>query len=426
MDKASGARRDGGQGGPKWGSRFGFLMAAIGSAVGLGNLWRFPFQAGQNGGGAFVLTYILCVALIAYPVLIGELAIGRHKGLSAVGSTKNLSLDSGHSSKWQIAGWIGFAAAIVILPSYAMISGQIMAYAVMALLGDLHANKGATPLYNGAWHSFGWFTAFLVINVGIVMRGVNRGIEAATVFLMPIFFVLLVGLAIFALSSGASAEAISYLFSPRFYELTPQVALAALGQAFFSVGVGAAIMITYGSFLSKDVNIATNAAVIAGADTLVALVAGLLIFPIVFAHGMDPAAGTGLIFGALPAFFFLAFIAALTSSISILMMTRVIGIEQFGLTSRNATVAFGFLAWLGGIGIVTIDGLGEKLDWLVGSVLMPLGALTGALLAGWIAPHSTMRDELRRSSNRLFAYWRAMMRFVVPVAILAIFITGLQ
>lgn len=424
---------------PKWGSRFSFLMAAVGSAVGLGNLWRFPFQAGQNGGGAFVITYILCVALIAYPVLMAELAIGRHKGLSAVGSTRGIAVDAGRSRNWQLAGWIGFAAAILVLPTYSMISGQIMAYSAMSFMGELDPVAGITPLYDGPWAQLAWFTAFVAINVGIVIRGLNRGIEAFSVFLMPLFFAILAGLAIFALATGATGEALAYLFAPRFYEITPQVVLAALGQAFFSVGVGAAIMITYGSFLSKDVHIGANAAVIAGADTLVAIVAGLMIFPIVFAQGMDPAAGMGLIFGALPAFFetmplgnfvggaffLLAFIAALTSSISVLMMTRVIGTEQFGLGDRTATLLFGGLAWLGGVAIILFDGLGERMDWLVGSVLMPMGAMTGALLAGWVVSKAVMRDELSADGDVLFGIWRGLIRYAVPAAIAAIFVAGL-
>jgi len=425
---------------PKWGSRFGFLMAAVGSAVGLGNLWRFPFQAGQNGGGAFVLTYILCVALIAYPVVMGELAIGRHKGQSAVGSTRNLAVDAGHSANWQITGWIGFAAAIIVLPSYSMISGQIMAYSVMSFIGDLPGTpNGATPLYDGPFYAFAWFTAFIAITAGIVMRGLNRGIEAATVFLMPLFFVILAVLAIYALASGAASEAFSYLFAPRFYELTPDIVLAAMGQAFFSVGVGAAVMITYGAFLPKEERIGSNAAVIVVADTMVALVAGLMIFPIVFAQGMDPAAGMGLIFGALPAFFasmpfgnlvggaffFLAFIAALTSSISILMIARMIGIEQLHLGERKATLLFGVLGWIGGVGIILVDDLGERMDWLVGDVLLPMGAMTSALLAGWIAPRVLMREEFSASSDSLFALWRVLIRYPVPLVIAAVFVTGL-
>jgi len=423
----------------QWGSRLGFLMAAIGSAVGLGNLWRFPFQAGENGGGAFVLIYIACVVLIGYPVLIAELAIGRHKGLSPVGSTREIAIEAGRSSNWQIAGWIGLAGGVIVLPGYTMLSGQIMAYSVMGFMGDL-SDPNQTPLYGGPVASLLWFTAFIAITTGIVLRGLKRGIEFASVFLMPAFFVILAGLAAFALYSGAAGDALTYLFAPRFDQLTPEIVLAALGQALFSLGVGAGLMITFGSFLSKDESIGSNAKVIAGADTLVALVAGLMIFPIVFAFGMDPAAGMGLIFGTLPSFFagmpfgnlvgglffFLAFIAALTSSIAILMVARTIGIQQFGLSERNATLLFALLAWVGGVGIVFIDGFGSWLDWLLGSVIMPLGALTLALIAGWVAPHSVMRGELAQTSDMFFAFWRGSIRYAVPLAIAAILLAGLS
>ncbi len=436
MDLSEGQSRSAAK--QQWGSRAGFLMAAIGSAVGLGNLWRFPFQAGENGGGAFVLIYIVCVVVIGFPVLIAELAIGRHKGLSPVGSTREIAVEAGRSPNWQIAGWLGLVGGVIVLPNYTMLSGQIMAYSVMGFMGDLN-DPNATPLYGGPISSLLWFTAFLAITTVIVLRGLKRGIEAASVFLMPAFFAILAGLAAFALYSGAAGDALTYLFSPRFDQLTPAIVLAALGQALFSLGVGAGLMITFGSFLSKDENIGSNATVIAGADTLVALVAGFMIFPIVFAFGMNPAAGMGLIFGTLPTFFaempfgnlvgglffFLAFIAALTSSIAILMVARTIGIEQFGLSERNATLLFALTTWAGGVGIVLIDGFGSWLDWLLGSVTMPLGALTLALIAGWVAPRSVMRAELAQTSDGFFAFWRGSIRYAVPLAIIAILFAGL-
>lgn len=422
----------------QWGSRFGFLMAAIGSAVGLGNLWRFPFQAGQHGGGAFVIVYIGCVALIAYPVLMAELAIGRHQGLSAVGSTRNLAVDAGASPRWQIVGWFGCAATLVVLPGYSMIAGQIMAYSFIGFTSGVSADA-APALYDGPLDSLFWLTLSLGATVGIVLRGLNKGVETASMILMPAFFAILAALAIYALLGGAAEEAVNYLFNPRFDEITPEVVLAALGQALFSLGVGGAIMVTYGSFLSKEENIGVNSGIIAGADTLVAIVAGLMIFPIVFAHGMDPAAGMGLIFGALPAFFanmpfghlisgaffFLAFIAALTSTISMLMILRVVGIEQFGMSERGATLVFGAFVWLCGVAIIAFDGLGERMDWAVGSVLLPLGALGVALLAGWAVPRNIMRGELARTHLGIFAFWRVMIRYAVPIAVGAIFVMGL-
>ncbi|MEO1242296.1 MAG: sodium-dependent transporter [Pseudomonadota bacterium] len=426
---------------PQWSSRFAFLMAAIGSAVGLGNLWRFPFQTGQNGGAAFVIVYLICVVLIAYPVLLAELSIGRHKGLSAVRSASNLAVASGHSKRWGIVGWVGFLAATVVLPVYCMIAGQIMAYALMSFLGEFSSGVPEAPsLYSGNAYSIFWFTLFLGLTVGVVLRGLKGGIETAASILMPVFFVMLVGLAGFAMTTGAAGEAIGYLFSPRFGELTPDVVLAAMGQALFSLGVGAAIMITYGSFLPREENIGSSGIVIASADTLVALVAGLMIFPIVFAFSLDPAAGMGLIFDALPAvfaempmgrfvgglFFFLAFIAALTSSISLLMISRTIGHDQFGLTPRASTLVFGAIAWIAGIATVYVDGLGDWMDFTVGSILLPVGALTAALLAGWVAPRAVMRAELANTAEPVFRFWRFMIRYAAPLTIIIILILGVD
>ena len=332
---------------PQWASRFAFLMAAIGSAVGLGNLWRFPFQAGQNGGSAFVFIYLVCVIIIAYPILVAELAIGRHKGLSAVGSTRQLALDIGKSRNWAVVGWIGVIAAFTILTWYSIIAGQVLAYSVMSVSGEFaqHASNDAAQtlsLYAGPTHALLWHTLFMVVTILIVSAGLHGGIERVVTVLMPIFFVMLAGLCVYALTTGAAKNAINYLFAPDFSALTPTIVLAALGQAFFSIGVGAAIMITYGSFLPKEEHIGGSAAIIASSDTMVAIVAGLMIFPIVFAHGLDPAAGSGLIFGALPAvfagmpagsiigglFFFLAFIAALTTSIAILITVSAVVVEE--------------------------------------------------------------------------------------------------
>ncbi len=430
---------------PQWASRFAFLMAAIGSAVGLGNLWRFPFQAGQNGGSAFVIVYLVCVIIIAYPILVAELAIGRHKGLSAVGSTRQLALDIGKSRNWAVVGWVGVIASFIILTTYSVIGGQVFAYAVMSVSGEFaqHASNDAAQtlsLYAGSTHAFLWHTLFMVATVLIVSAGLHGGIERVVTVLMPIFFVMLAGLCVYALTTGAAKDAIKYLFAPDFSALTPTILLAALGQAFFSVGVGAAIMITYGSFLPKDEHIGGSAAIIAGSDTLVAIVAGLMIFPIVFAHGLDPAAGSGLIFGALPAvftgmpagsiigglFFFLAFIAALTTSISILITVSAVVVEELGLNRIKAAFAVGVLVWAVGAATVTISGLSGWLEFLGGSVLLPLCGLLVAALAGWVVPRNIMRNELSGTGDGLFKFWRVLIRYLATIAIALILLLGID
>lgn len=430
---------------PQWASRYAFLMAAIGSAVGLGNLWRFPFQAGQNGGSAFVIIYLACVIIVAYPILVAELAIGRHKGLSAVGSTRQLALDNGKSRNWAVAGWIGVIGSFIVLTTYSIIAGQVLAYSVMSVSGEFaqYASDDAVQtlsLYAGPTHALMWHTLFMVVTILIVSAGLHGGIERVVTVLMPIFFVMLLGLCVYALTTGAAKDAIDYLFAPDFSALTPTIVLAALGQAFFSIGVGAAIMITYGSFLPKEEHIGGSAAIIAGSDTMVAIVAGLMIFPIVFAHSLDPAAGSGLIFGALPAvfagmpagsiigglFFFLAFIAALTTSISILITVSAVVVEELGLNRIKSAFAVGALVWAVGAVTVMISGLSGWLEFLSGSILLPSGGLLVAALAGWVIPRHIMRNELSGTSDGLFKFWRVLIRYVATIAIALILIMGID
>lgn len=427
---------------PQWTSRFAFLMAAIGSAVGLGNLWRFPFQTGQNGGSAFVFVYLISVVVVAYPIVVGEFAIGRHKGLSAIGSTSRLATDAGKSPAWGIVGFVGASASFLVLMTYSVIAGQVMAYSLMSFMGVFSGDRASTtlPLYAGPTHALLWHSLFMVITVYIVSRGLIAGIERVVTILMPLFFVMLAGLSVYSLSTGEAGAAITYLFTPRFSELTPEVVLAAMGQAFFSIGVGAALMITYGSFLGREENIANSAVIIAGSDTLVAMVAGLMIFPVVFANALDPAAGMGLIFDALPnvfatmpagsivggLFFFLAFIAALTSSISLLLVVSVVGEEQLKLGRVLSASFFGAIAWSFGVLSIYRPPAGPFIDFLSGSIALPLGALLVAVFAGWIVPRAVMREELHNAGDGIFRFWRLMVRYVAPIAVFVTLLLGLD
>ena len=426
---------------PQWSSRSAFLLASIGSAVGLGNLWRFPFYTGENGGAAFVAVYLICVAVIGYPVLMGELAVGRHKGLSAVGSTRQLALDSGASGRWSVVGWIGVLTSFLILTTYSVIAGQIMAFSAGQFTQSLGvASAEAGMWYAGSGQALAWHTGFMLISALVVSAGLHGGIERAVTVLMPMFFVMLVGLCVYALSTGAAAASIAYLFEPDFSALTPAVILAALSQACFSLGVGGALLMTYGSFLPREENIGTNAGLIASSDTLVAMVAGLMIFPIVFANGLDPAAGAQLIFEALPTvfagmpggsfvggvFFLLAFVAALTTALSILIAASLVGEELLGWSRRKSTFTAAGFAWVIGVGAIMISGLADPLDFVSGSVLLPVSVLLVAAFVGWIAPRSIMRGELRNISDGLFSFWHVAIRYLVPLAILAILVFGID
>lgn len=424
----------------QWSSRFTFLMAAIGAAVGLGNLWRFPFQTGQNGGSAFVLVYLICVAVVVYPAMLGELAIGRRMGLSAVGSTAGMARQAGRSPLWGVVGLIGVFATYFVLTIYGVIAGKVMAYSAMGFLGDFSTGAVDASLYAGPVKEIFWQSLFMAITIYIVARGIHAGIERFTTVLMPLFFVMLAGLSAYALVSGSTTQALDYLFTPRFSEITPDVVLAALGQAFFSLAVGGAAMLTYGAFLAKDDDIVGDGAIIAGADTLVAVVAGLMIFPVVFAFGLDPSAGMGLIFDALPAafskmpfgsaiggmFFFLAFIAALTSSISMLMLASVVGEEQLGLGRIASVMILGVIAWAIGVVSILVPELSERIDFTAGSVAMPLGGFLIAIYAGWVAPRAIMRGELSTLSDGMFRLWRLIVRYLAPAGVAVIMIVGLD
>lgn len=427
--------------GAKWSSQFTFLMASVGIAVGLGNLWRFPFQTGQNGGAAFVLVYLLCVVLIAWPILSAEIAFGRAKRLSAVGSTSALAKDAGRSRNWGVIGLVGAFAGFIVLTTYSTVAGQIMAFSVMAFGGEFadHAPGAALPLYDGIGFQIFWFTLFLSLTILVVARGLKNGIEKLVTVLMPLFFFLLLALSIYSISSGAPGAAIDYLFKPDFSAVSPEMVLAAMGQAFFSIAVGSAGMITYGAYLDRKENITANAGIIAGADTLVAIIAGLMIFPIVFAFSLDPAAGMGLIFQALPnifadmpagnivggAFFFLAFIAALTTSISMLLVTVAIAREWLGWGQARTSIVLGAVAWIIGAGALFVHGMAEVIDYLAGNVLLPLGGLLGAIFAGWVLPRAVMRNELYNSSETLFRIWRFLIRWLCPTAVTLILVFGI-
>ncbi len=429
----------------QWSSRFAFLMAAIGSSVGLGNFWRFPYTAGANGGGVFVIFYLLCAFFIAYPLLMGEYAVGRRGGSSAVGSFENLAKTASASPKWALPGWLGMLTSFFILSFYCVVAGWVIAYIWPSFSGTF---SGASPEKVESW--FGaltgspykmmlYQTIFVGLTALIVGRGLKKGIELAAEILMPLFFLMLLGLLLYAAFTGAFAQAVSFLFKPDFSQFTLDGALKALGQAFFSVGVGVALMVTYGSYLKPDVNIPRAAAIVVGADTMVAIIAGLVIFPIVFAQGLDPAAGPGLFFVVLPSafanmpfgsvlqgiFFVLALFAALTSSISLLEITVAWCEEKASVSRMSASLGLGFVLWLIGAGTLFSLNYLDFLDLVTGSFLLPVGGLLAALFVGWIMKTQDLEEELKGLPKPLLRFWIMTLRYVVPLCISVVLIVGL-
>ncbi len=456
-----------------WSSRSAFVLAAIGSAVGLGNLWRFPSEAGSNGGGAFVVFYILCVVLIGLPVLLSETLIGRHGKSSAVKSAEKVAVESGVSKHWSALASIGTLGAFVILTFYSVVAGWVLYYIgifagdffgslgnlgggafagqsgeqVQALLPSLFANSGL----NIALHAL-----FMAITVFFVARGVTGGIEVVATWLMPAFFVLLVAITGYSLATGAAAEAIAFLFSfePAKVFHGP-VMLSALGQAFFSLSLGSALMITYGAYADRSVNLAKTAGIIAFADTSVAIIAGLAIFPIVFAAGLAVDGGPTLMFQTLPAsfqtmpagsfigllFFVMVFFAALTSSVALLEAPVSWARHRFGMTRMTATLVIGGIALAFGVpaalsfstmgdfhpldfGIFAGLNMFDFADTLSGKILLPLSGLLTAIFIGWRADKRLTDDE-NGIDGTLHLAWRFLIAWLCPIAVALILIFGL-
>lgn len=441
-----------------WSSRFAFILAAIGAAVGLGNFWRFPYLAGANGGGAFVLVYVMCVLAIALPILMAELIIGRRGGLSAIGSARKVALDEGHSAAWSLIGWVGMIGSFLILTFYSVIAGWIIAYIPMVGSGVFKgvSAEASEAAFKDLWANPVVLTichaAFMALTVFIVARGLHKGIELAVQILMPLFFIMLLGVVVFSWIAGDVRSALLFLFSPDFSKISVEVLLQAIGQAFFSIGVGSAIMITYGAYLTRDTHIPRASLIICLSDTGVALLAGIAIFPIVFAFGLDPAQGPGLIFVTLPVafgqmpfgqvygtiFFVLALFAALTSSISLLEILVSWGEERRGWRRRTTSIYAGLGAWFFGLGSVfslniwsgyyplaRFEMFREKtifdlLDYITANFMLPLGGILVSIFAGWFLSRQLTLDELGMRDGPLHRTWRFLLRYVAPICVGAV------
>mgnify|MGYP000191630442 CR=1 FL=1 len=458
-------------------SRFAFLLAAVGAAVGLGNIWRFPTLAGENGGGAFVLVYIFCVVLIGLPLVLSETLIGRAGGHSAdaIGSLAEVAENSGRSRNWAFFAGVGILTGFLVLSFYSVVAGWVLYYVwvsgvdlvqalaaaqpfapafdhmsqdeVTGILGDMFASPATLIFYHAL---------FMLVTLGIVASGVTGGIEKAAKWLMPAFFALLLLMVVYGAFTGDMGAALSFLFTPDFSKITPAILNEAFGQACFSLSVGAALLITYGSYIPKSVNLGSTSAMIAFADTGVAILAGLMIFPIVFSVGLDPAGGPGLIFVTLPIafqqmpagalvgflFFILIFFAALTSSIALLEGPTAWLMRRFGLGRRTAVSLAGGGAFLIGVAcalgynvwsdvrplwfwpIFADNDILDSLDGLTGKIGLPVSALGVALFVGWAADRRVVAAESGFSGGVL-VLWRFLIAWLAPLAVALILLFGL-
>lgn len=448
----------------KWSSNLMFLAAAIGSAVGISNVWKFTYVAGENGGGAFVLVYVCAIAFVALPALIAEFLIGRRGGASVVKTMDKLRESDGVSPAWRYYGQMAAIGAFIALSFYSVIAGWNIDYffhAVTSGFSAVTAEQTATAL-DELMLSPGRMivsqSVFLGLTALTVAAGVRHGLERVLRWLTPALFVLLIALVIYAAIAGDIVAGAKFLFIPDFSQLDAETILLAIGQAFFSLGIGLGVLLTIGAYMDKKSSILRASIVVAAADAGVALLAGLAIFPLVFANGLSPAEGPGLIFATLPVafgqmpagailgpmFFILMAIAALTSAITILE-TIVSVIEDFSSMSRRKIVLLiTLLLWIAGLGTVfsfsslqDFHPLGfipafesrnifESIDYIVSNWMMPAGGVLVAVLAGWGLSRSATLEELQMTDGRLYKVWRFLVRYLVPIAIALVFVVNLQ
>jgi len=431
-----------------WGGKMGFWLAAAGSAIGLGNIWRFPYLTGANGGAAFVFIYLLIVLTIGFSVMLAEFTIGRYTKLNAVGAFQKLK-----GGPWQIAGWMGILAGFVILSYYSVIGGWTIKYILSSFTGMISTSTDSTSYFlnfiaNGP-QTVLYHAIFMAITIFVVYRGVGKGIEDTCKILMPALFILLVILIIRAVTLPGALAGINFYLNPDFSKITGKTILAALGQAFFSLSLGMGCMITYGSYIkSKKDSLPKSAAIITLLDTSAAFLAGFVIFPTVFAFGAEPSAGPGLTFITLPKvfalmpggqiwsalFFLLLAVAALTSAISLLEVVVAYMIDNIKWPRQKAALSIGGLIFLLGIpsalsqGAVDLNILGmtflDLLDFISNNILLTVGGLLISLFVGWVIPDIAKKETTSHGPFAFQTIWIWICRIVAPVAIFIIILGG--
>ena len=438
-----------------WSSRMAFILAVTGSAVGLGNIWKFPYIAGQNGGGAFVLVYLACVVLIGMPVMMSEILIGRRGRRNPVRTMELLGQEEGSSGRWRFVGSMGVVAGILILSFYSVIAGWALAYVVKSATGAF-AGASADEVgaqfggFVGDWRLVGLtHTIFMGLSIFVVARGVERGLEQAVRFMVPALLILMIVLLLYSINSGYFGQGVAFMFTPDFEKLTWGSVLAALGQAFFTLSIGMGAVMAYGAYLPEETSITGASAAVVTADTAIAILAGLAIFPLVFANNLTPADGPGLVFNTLPLafgqmaggvffstiFFVLLSFAAWTSAIGLMEPAVAWIVEHFNRTRAQATVIVGLLIWVIGFGsVLSFNVLSDfrflagtifdNVDYLTSNIMLPLGGLLIVIFAGWVMCRNSTSDELG-TSGPLFKVWRLLARFVAPVGILLVLINAI-
>jgi neurotransmitter:Na+ symporter, NSS family len=435
-----------------WSSRMAFILAVTGSAVGLGNIWKFPYLAGVNGGGAFVLVYLLCVVGIGMPVMMSEILIGRRGRRNPVATMGLLGEEEGRSRHWRLVGGMGVVAGILILSYYSVIAGWTLAYTWKSAAGTFAGADsdlvGATfRTFTASWVSVGIsHTLFMALTILVVAHGVERGLERAVRFMVPALFLLMLVLLGYAINSGHFSAGLAFLFTPDFGALTWNSVLVAMGQAFFTLSIGMGAVMAYGAYLPAETSITGASAAVVIADTTIALLAGLVIFPLVFANGLDPGEGPGLVFFTLPLafgqmtggvffgtiFFVLLVFAAWTSAIGLMEPAVAWLVETHNRTRAQAATMVGTLIWALGFGTVLSFGaladfrfykgtIFDNVDHVTSNIMLPLGGVFITVFAAWAMCRNSSAEELH-GAGAVYKVWRFSARYVAPIAILFVFL----
>lgn len=444
----------------RWSSRYAYVLAATGAAVGLGNIWKFPYIMGENGGGAFVLVYLLCILFIGIPVMMAEVVIGKRGRSTPANAVAHCAQEAGSSSLWSLIGSMSVLAGFLILSFYVVIAGWAAAYVFFAATGEFSA-AAANPathtqaigdLFVGLITSVNqlliWTSLIIVAGLIVISKGVKGGLETAVTYLMPALLVLLVGIMLYSAVVGNFGAAFDFMFHVDFSQLTIKGVLVALGHAFFTLSLALGIMMMYGAYLPKGVSIAKTSIMIAIADTVVALIAGLAIYPIVFASGLEATAGPSLLFqslsiafGSMPfgdlvgtLFFVMIVFAAFTSVIALLEAPAAFLVERKGLSRTKAAIVTGIVLWT--LSLLTIFsfagaewtklsfGMGgdifEFLDYITANIMLPLGGLLISIFTGWVMKEEVVKEELNLTAMQ-FKLVMVLLRFVAPLGILLVF-----
>ena len=439
----------------RWSSRWLFVLAAAGSAVGLSNIWKFPYIAGENGGGAFVLIYLVCIAAVGIPIMVSEVLLGRQGRSSPIHTMRKLAKASGRSQRWSVLGWMGVLAGFLILSYYAVIAGWAVNYVWLSGSG---AFEGASAQAVGQsfddflaspFELIAYQTAFMILTIWIVGRGVTKGLEAAIRWFMPLLFLLLIALLVYSFNSGGFDQGFAFMFDMKWDAVTADSWLIAMGQAFFTLSLGMGTMMAYGAYVPDDANLGTTVVTIAALDTLIAVAAGLAIFPIVFANGLEVAQGPGLTFVTLPLafgqmpfgsifgalFFLLLSFAAITSAISLTEPALSFLVEEYNAKRQRVAISLGVICWALGLGTVFsfnvwsevtfVGGLTffDSVDYFSQNILLPLGGMLITFFAIWLLPRGMVEQQLGIENPILGWAWKVVAGIVAPLGVLAVFLS---